>query len=134
MRAEDWQKIEGGAIAATALVIAFMAGAGWPWWLWLVALALPDLSMAGYLAGPRRGAAVYNLFHLYAFGMVLVLLGMMTGQVDLITLGLLWLAHIGADRAFGFGLKQPEGFGETHLGPIGRAARENARSNGGQRR
>lgn len=129
MSAEDWQKIEGGIIAATALVIAFMAGAGWPWWLWLVVLALPDLSMAGYLLGPRRGAALYNLLHLYAVGMVLVLLGMMTGQVGLITLGLLWLAHVGGDRAFGFGLKQQSGFGDTHLGPIGRGS-EKGRDHG----
>lgn len=125
MSAEDWQKIEGGIIAATALVIAFMAGAGWPWWGWLAAVLLPDLSMAGYLFGPRRGAAVYNLFHLYALGMVLVLLGMMTGQVDLVTLGLLWLAHVGFDRALGYGLKREAGFAHTHLGMIGRARGQN---------
>jgi hypothetical protein len=35
-------------------------------------------------------------------------------------LGLLWLAHIGMDRAFGFGLKYPDSFRHTHLGVIGR--------------
>ncbi|WP_312529990.1 DUF4260 family protein [Paracoccus sp. (in: a-proteobacteria)] len=120
MSTENWQRIEGAIIAAIALIISVMAGAGWSWWLWLVVLLLPDLSMAGYLAGPVRGAFVYNLFHLYASGLVLVLLGMLVGQVDLITLGLLWLAHVGIDRAIGFGLKRPEGFSQTHLGQIDR--------------
>jgi len=29
---------------------------------------------------------------------------------------LIWVAHIGADRLLGFGLKYPEGFKPTHLG------------------
>lgn len=33
--------------------------------------------------------------------------------------GLIWCAHIGFDRALGYGLKYPEGFGFTHLGRIG---------------
>ena len=30
-----------------------------------------------------------------------------------------WL-HVGLDRALGYGLKYPSGFGDTHLGAIGR--------------
>jgi hypothetical protein len=38
-------------------------------------------------------------------------------------LALIWLAHIGIDRALGYGLKYASGFGFTHLGRIGPAAR-----------
>ena len=36
--------------------------------------------------------------------------------------GLIWLAHVGVDRALGYGLKYGTGFGDTHLGRIGRQA------------
>jgi hypothetical protein len=34
--------------------------------------------------------------------------------------GSIWLAHIGMDRALGYGFKSPEGFRHTHLGLVGR--------------
>ena len=34
----------------------------------------------------------------------------------------LWLAHIGIDRALGYGLKYATGFSYTHLGRIGKDA------------
>ena len=34
--------------------------------------------------------------------------------------GLIWCAHIGFDRALGYGLKYAEGFGFTHLRRVGR--------------
>ena len=37
-------------------------------------------------------------------------------------LALIWLAHIGIDRALGYGLKYGAGFGFTHLGRIGKYA------------
>ncbi len=39
-----------------------------------------------------------------------------------LSLAMIWLAHIGIDRALGYGLKYSAGFGFTHLGRIGRAA------------
>ncbi|MEL7363395.1 MAG: DUF4260 family protein, partial [Bacteroidota bacterium] len=35
-------------------------------------------------------------------------------------IALIWGAHIGFDRALGFGLKLPTGFRDTHLGRIGK--------------
>ena len=32
-----------------------------------------------------------------------------------VRVGLIWLAHIGIDRAIGYGLKHPTGFKDTHL-------------------
>lgn len=118
MTAEDWQRIEGAIIAVVALVLTFMVNAGLGWWVWIVVLLAPDLSMLGYLLGARTGAAVYNLFHLYAGGLLLLLIGMVLGATALMTFGLLWLVHVGADRALGFGLKQPTGFADTHLGKL----------------
>ena len=36
---------------------------------------------------------------------------------------MIWCAHIGFDRALGYGLKSAAGFEFTHLGRIGRGAR-----------
>lgn len=110
-----WQRIEGAAMCVAAIPLAAMTQPGWPLWVWPLALLAPDLSMLGYLAGPRIGAAIYNLFHLYAGGMLLALIGLLVGQPALIAVGAFWLTHVGADRALGFGLKYEIGFRTTHL-------------------
>lgn len=116
--APGWQTTEGALMAAAGLAIAiWVPGAGWMPWLMLLA---PDLAMVGYLAGPRVGAAVYNAAHLYAAGLILMLAGAATGHPPAIAAGALWMAHVGADRALGFGLKLPSGFRHTHLGHIGK--------------
>jgi Domain of unknown function (DUF4260) len=53
---------------------------------------------------------------------VLLGIGLVLGQPLAVALAVIWLAHIGFDRALGYGLKQPDGFGFTHLGRIGRVA------------
>ena len=85
------------------------------WWL-LVALVLaPDLSMVGYLAGNRTGAIAYDAAHTYAFPVLLTTLGWIAGAEVATELGLIWIVHIGVDRALGYGLKYPSGFKDTHL-------------------
>ena len=42
-----------------------------------------------------------------------------------LSIAMIWLAHIGFDRALGYGLKYATGFGFTHLGRIGRNAASN---------
>jgi hypothetical protein len=37
-----------------------------------------------------------------------------------LSIAMIWLAHIGIDRALGYGLKYFAGFGFTHLGRIGK--------------
>ena len=117
--ARAWQLVEGAGMALAGLVIAGFAAAGWPWWAWILGLLAPDLFMAGYLFGKRAGAFVYNLGHLYAVPLLFVMAGVGSGEMPWIAAGGLWLAHIGLDRALGFGLKQETGFRDTHLGPIG---------------
>ena len=47
-------------------------------------------------------------------------LGLVLAMPGLALAGALLVAHVGADRALGYGLKYPTGFGDTHLGRIGR--------------
>lgn len=104
---------EGAVIAAAAIALYFHAD--YPWWL-LVALALtPDASMAGYLAGPRVGAACYDAVHTYVAPVALGAIGVIADADTASQIALIWLTHIGVDRALGYGLKYPSGFKDTHL-------------------
>jgi len=105
--------VEGLAVLVAALVLYFDAGHGW---LLLVLLALaPDLSMLGYLAGARVGALTYDVAHTYALPVALAVAGVVAEWSLGTQLALIWLAHIGADRLLGYGLKYPTGFKDTHL-------------------
>lgn len=48
-----------------------------------------DVSMLGYLAGPRIGAVAYNLFHTYFFPAAISLVGMVAGEDLLYSIGLI---------------------------------------------
>jgi hypothetical protein len=104
---------EGLAVAVAAIALYFHAD--YPWWL-LVALALaPDLSMVGYLAGSRIGAAAYDAAHTYALPVALAAIGVIVDGETAMQIALIWLTHIGVDRAVGYGLKYPTNFKDTHL-------------------
>jgi hypothetical protein len=90
------------------------------WWVYLILFLAPDLSFAAYLAGPRVGALVYNAAHAYLAPMVLMIAGFATSSPLVLSIAMIWLAHIGIDRALGYGLKYQAGFGFTHLGRIGK--------------
>ena len=77
--------------------------------------------LAGYLCGPRLGAIVYNAAHSYMAPMALMTAGFAMAEPLVLSLAMIWLAHIGFDRALGYGLKYAAGFGFTHLGRIGKA-------------
>lgn len=96
-------------------------------WLWFGILFLaPDLTLFGYLGGPRVGAWCYNVAHSYGLPGALLALGLLgsDGVIarDLTGVALIWCAHIGFDRALGYGLKSLAGFRLTHLGQIGRGS------------
>ena len=95
---------------------------GGSWWLYAILFLLPDLSFAAYLAGPRFGAVVYNAAHSYLVPMALNITGFAINEPLVLSVAMIWLAHIGIDRALGFGLKYAAGFGFTHLGRIGNPA------------
>jgi len=111
-----WLRLEGLAVLAVA-VLVYQRG-GHSWMLLALLFLAPDLSFAGYLAGPRVGAAVYNAAHSYVGPAIAAALALLTGRPPV--LACIWAAHIGFDRALGYGLKYPTAFGDTHLGAIGR--------------
>lgn len=111
-----WQRLEGLALLAVSVLAYARFGEGWL--LFAVLFLIPDLSFLGYLAGPRLGAWAYNLAHSLIGPLLLAAAG-----DPPIALALIWLAHIGFDRALGYGLKSPDGSGVTHLGLIGAARR-----------
>jgi hypothetical protein len=114
-------RVEGLALFGAATL--FYGASGAPWWLFAVLLLVPDLSFAGYLAGPRLGAMAYNALHI-AVGPLLLGLASLTMSWPMAgSVALIWLAHLGIDRALGYGLKYTSGFGFTHLGRIGPAAK-----------
>jgi Domain of unknown function (DUF4260) len=111
-------RLEG--FAAFAAAFAFYAQAGFSWPVAALFFLAPDLAMLAYLAGPRAGAIAYNLAHTYVLAVALTLAGFFGGVPAAAAGGLIWIAHIGFDRALGYGLKYPTGFGDSHLGRIGR--------------
>ena len=78
--------------------------------------------MPAYLAGPRVGAIIYNAAHSYMAPMTLMTIGFAIASPLTLSIAMIWLAHIGIDRALGYGLKYAAGFGFTHLGRIGKDA------------
>jgi hypothetical protein len=95
---------------------------GGSWWVYAILFLMPDLSFAGYLAGPRAGAIIYNAAHSYMAPMTLMTIGFGMASPLVLSVAMVWLAHIGIDRALGYGLKYSTGFGFTHLGRIGKDA------------
>ena len=119
MRALDWVlRAEALALFVTGVLLYLqLNGNG----LFLLPLLLaPDLSMVGYLAGPRVGAVSYNLAHNLVTAIVAIAIGWLVPIAPLALAGAILLAHVGMDRALGYGLKLPTDFKDTHLGRIGR--------------
>ena len=107
-------------LAAFAAAVALYAHLGFSWPLFAVLFLAPDLAMLAYFAGPRPGAAAYNLVHTYTAALALAFAGFFAGSPAAASLGLILIAHIGFDRTLGYGLKYATGFGDTHLGRAGR--------------
>jgi len=110
-------RLEGLALFASMVLIYALWGGSW--WIFVLLLLLPDISLAAYLAGPGTGAIIYNAAHSTLLPAALAALGLALGQPLMVSLATIWLAHIGMDRAVGYGLKYEAGFGFTHLGRIG---------------
>lgn len=92
----------------------------YPGWLYALLFLTPDLSMVGYLSGPRLGAIVYNFVHHKGLAIGLYIFGTLLGLAPLQLAGLVLLGHSSLDRVFGYGLKYPDAFHSTHLGLIGK--------------
>jgi hypothetical protein len=110
-------KLEELALFALATYCFHFTGLGYGWFAGQ--LLLPDLGMLGYLHGPRLGAFSYNLLHHRGLGVAAAFAGLLLGSQWALAAGVLLLAHASMDRMLGYGLKFPDSFSNTHLGPIG---------------
>lgn len=106
------------AIFLCALSVYLVSGFHWVWFL--VLLFLFDVSMVGYLWNNKAGALLYNVGHSVVLPLLFLAWGFARGMPMMLAFGCIWVAHIGMDRALGYGLKFETSFKETHLGSIGR--------------
>jgi Domain of unknown function (DUF4260) len=106
-------RIEGVALATAALLVYFQLD--YSVVVLIALLAAVDLSLLGFLAGPRVGTLAYNLAHTTSFPLLLGSIGVITEDSIMVQISLAWLAHIGVDRALGLGFKYPSAFKDTHL-------------------
>ena len=120
----------GGVIAAPRVILRVEAALmfvaslaayhhlGVRWSVFAALFLLPDLSMLGYFVSPRVGAASHNAAHSYGGPAALALVGLSVPAA--LPIAAIWFAHVGFDRALGYGLKYASAFGDTHLGRVGR--------------
>lgn len=88
------------------------------WILFVALLFVPDLAMLGYLISPKHGSVIYNAFHTYTIAITVLFIGLLLPSPIILSIGIIWLAHIGMDRLFGFGLKYPTAFKDTHFNQV----------------
>jgi uncharacterized protein DUF4260 len=104
---------EGAVVFAAALVLYIDADFS------IVALVVlflaPDLALLVFLLSPKAGAIAYDLVHIEVWPVLLAALGVLTDERLPIQIALIWLAHIGLDRALGYGLRYPTAPAESHL-------------------
>lgn len=111
-------RLEGLSVLLAASFVYSSLGFGWG--TFALFFLAPDLSLLAYLANARIGAFAYNIAHSYIGAVACLTAGYLSSAPVLTCVGVIWCAHIGFDRALGYGLKYSAGFGFTHLGHIGR--------------
>lgn len=111
-------RVEALSVFAASSALFFLLGGDL--WLFAVLFFVPDLSIAGYAAGRKTGAVIYNAIHSYAIHALLAVVGVLTGLDILWQVALIFVAHAAFDRSLGYGLKYAAGFRHTHLGTIGK--------------
>jgi hypothetical protein len=111
-------RAEGLALLIGATYFYWQSGGSWL--LFALLFFVPDLSFTAYLAGRKWGAFGYNLLHTLISPIIFCALAIVISPLAVVTsVALIWLAHIGFDRALGYGLKYTSSFNDTHLGRIG---------------
>lgn len=111
-------RLEGLTLFAGMVLLYAIWGGSWV--VFALLFLAPDLSFLAYLADSRAGAILYNAAHSYMAPVALLTAGLALSSPLSLSIAMIWLAHIGLDRALGYGLKYAAGFGFTHLGRIGR--------------
>jgi hypothetical protein len=113
-----WLRLEG--LVAFAAALALFGASGGNWLFVVPLLLLPDISAAGFLVGPRVGTFTYNALHNWAPGIIVLAFGAWLASPAVLLAAAILIAHVGMDRAAGYGLKLPGSFQDTHLGRMGR--------------
>lgn len=108
--------VEGAAFLALSVYLYRWLGGGWG--MFAALLLVPDVSMIGYAANARLGAALYNAVHTYSGPVLLALWSAVANRRAALLVALIWIAHIGMDRMLGYGLKYVTGFRDTHLNRV----------------
>ena len=114
-----WLRLEG--LAAFGAGLALFGATGGNWLFVVPLLLLPDVSAVGFLMGPRVGTFTYNLVHNWVPGILTLGVGAWLDSPMLVLAAAILIAHVGMDRAVGYGLKLPGSFHDTHLGRMGRS-------------
>ncbi len=88
------------------------------WWWFPVLILLPDIGMIGYVISTRVGAITYNFFHNKGIAIAIMILGWQLESSLMMLIGIILFGHASMDRIFGYGLKYPDSFKNTHLGQL----------------
>ena len=109
-------QIEGLAVLLACLyTYAFY---DYSWIVFLLFILAPDLSALGFLINQRVGAITYNVFHTYLLVWPFIFCGFIWSNDLLMVSGLILAAHIGVDRALGYGLRFTHSLKENHLNKL----------------
>jgi Domain of unknown function (DUF4260) len=117
MRPKVLLYVEGAALFGGCLYFYHLQG--FAWWIFAVLFLWPDLLMVGYIWNTKFGSGLYNLAHTETLPIAIGILSLAAHRQASLAFSLIWLAHIGLDRALGFGLKYPTNFKDTHLQRVG---------------
>jgi len=106
-------RAEGLAILAAAVTVYFTQGFGWV--AFALLLLTPDLAFLVFIVNKRAGVATYNAVHALTAPVILGLAALLIGSTLGLQLALIWLAHIGMDRLFGYGLRYLNDADDSHM-------------------
>ena len=107
--------LEGVAVLGASVYIYFFRVDG-SWILFVALLLAPDIGLIAYASRSNRfGSILYDAFHTYVLSVALLVSGVAAGSEVVVQIGLISAAHIGMDRALGYGLKYAAGPKPTHL-------------------
>ena len=109
-------RMEGLTVFTVSLY--FYSYLDYSWLVFIILLFAPDLAALGYIKNVHVGSIIYNLFHTYTMPTAMMFISLFFKSDVIFMLSLIWIAHIGMDRIFGYGLKYPTTFQDTHLNQV----------------
>src|SRR4051812_29593033 len=95
-------RVEGLCVCAASILAYAKFGSSWS--VFFICFLLPDVSFLGYLISTRAGAHTYNAAHSYVGAIFCLALALAWSSKFSMTVTFIWCAHIGFDRALGYGL------------------------------